>query len=77
MKITVTRTYEPVTREIEGCLECPWVHREQDMNTTIMVCQHPKFNNDTNAPSNAYSSVIPDISSWGRSIFSKHCPLLK
>lgn len=78
MKIRVTRTFEPITKDVTTCRECPWYFEDRDMNSTLPVCEHPKFNGGKGG----YDAIIPDVSPWpnrGSSIdrdISKLCPLI-
>lgn len=73
MKITVTRTFEPIVREVSGCKNCPWHTTEPDMSTTHWICQHPQYSAGDDL--GCYKDVMPDID-WGtpEDKFSKHCP---
>ena len=71
MKITVTRTFESITREVNDCRKCPFYKEEVDGNATLQICEHPKFG------SGGYDNVIPDITfHWKNSEpkISKRCP---
>jgi len=73
MKITVTRTWEPVTRTIDDCRNCPYYHEEPDGNSNLQVCEHPQFGNG------GYDNVIPDITwPWidATPKISNRCPYL-
>ena len=75
MKITVTRTFEPITKIVEDCHDCPYYERLNDGNCTLPMCNHPKFG------VGGYDNVIPDIDNgWHSSIppkISKNCPYRK
>jgi hypothetical protein len=43
MNITVTRTFEPVTKTISRCVECPYFGNDGGGPGQIMICEHPAF----------------------------------
>jgi len=43
MKLIITRTWEPVTKTVTECQECPWFVWEKDGQATLPMCQHPKY----------------------------------
>lgn len=70
----VTRTFEPIVKEVSGCLECPYYSSSPEMSMTISRCDHPKF--DNGATGYFAGNIILDIKPWGKPVFSKHCPLI-
>ena len=79
MKITVTRTFEPITKTIDDCHDCPWCYSSEG-NFTLEMCNHPKFSAGKPEDGN-YDKIIPDIEkSWLKNYkpkISNRCPLIK
>lgn len=73
-RITVTRTWEPITKTIVSCKECPWFKTENDGNMTLCCCQHP----DYNPKKELYGDVIDDIGKpWDDIVkISSKCPYI-
>lgn len=82
--IIVTRTFEPVTRTVQNCHECPYYKSNNDGQMTLVFCEHPKFTNKgaVNATSDSpYDKLIEDVDPHPYRIehpkISKHCPIIK
>ena len=82
MKITVTRTFEPIppiTKEIDDCHDCPWFGSSNEGNYTLELCNHPEFS--AGKPEDgSYDKVIPDITQQWKDPtpkISSRCPLTK
>ena len=74
MKITVTRTFKPITKEIDDCHDCPWFTTSDEGNSSLEMCEHPNFGKG------GYDNVIPDITQrWKDPTpkISSRCPLVK
>lgn len=56
LKLTITRTWAPVTKTVTECQECPWFVRVNDGQSTLSVCQHPKYNGGKGG----YDAVLGD-----------------
>ena len=69
-KLTITRTWKPVTKTVAHCHECPWFHAEQDGNSTLPICENPAFNDGNSG----HVNIIGDITMWQPHGISKHCP---
>ena len=69
-KLTITRTWKPVTKTVAHCHECPWFHAEHEGNATLPLCEHPNFNEGKGG----YAAIIGDITMWQPNGISKHCP---
>lgn len=69
LKLTITRPWAPVTREVTKCQECPWFVREREQGVgTLPVCQHPKYNGGKGG----YDAVLGD-----ETLISDLCPEIK
>lgn len=74
-KITVTREFEPITKTITSCRECPWFRQEHDMSITIPYCEHPMYMGSLYHGLNILSDIPPSYEN--KQIISKNCPYLK
>lgn len=64
LKLTITRTWKPVTATVESCDMCPWFSRVQEGNATLCVCENPKY-----PGKGGYDSVLGD-----ETLISDLCP---
>jgi len=72
--LTITRTFEPITKTIDDCRDCPYFGEERDMGSTLAICNHPKYDRGTIA----YNNVL-DCTTFKRNddpYISPLCPEL-
>ena len=43
--LTITRTFEPITKTIDDCRDCPYFTIEYDIGFKLSRCMHPKYDN--------------------------------
>jgi hypothetical protein len=65
LRLTITRTWKPVTATVESCDMCPWFARERDGNATLPLCQNPKYSGGKGG----YDAVLGD-----ETLISDLCP---